>query len=136
MRQGTFKCNCRPNVLVSGGPHRRTLQRTGEQHQDVEMCNPCPPTFLLPISPAAHTLNCAKAPLILKRSLRNFTIEFLSSLNVTIPAGSALFRPLPWLLILSNKKLLQMALAYLNASLIFYVCAIQSPRHLPCKRRP
>ena len=30
------------------------IQRTGEQHQDVEICNPCPPTFLLPISPAAH----------------------------------------------------------------------------------
>jgi hypothetical protein len=24
-------------------------------HQDMEFCNPCPPTLLLPISPAAHT---------------------------------------------------------------------------------
>src|SRR6266568_4824184 len=30
------------------------IQRTGEQHQDVEICNPCPPTFLLPISPAGQ----------------------------------------------------------------------------------
>src|SRR5712692_11916654 len=30
------------------------VQRTGEQHQDMEICNPCPPTFLLPISPAGH----------------------------------------------------------------------------------
>src|SRR5260370_19660678 len=31
------------------------LQRTGS-HQNVEICNPCPPTFLLPISPAGHSL--------------------------------------------------------------------------------
>ncbi len=30
------------------------VQRAGEQHQDVETCYPCPPTFLLPISPAAQ----------------------------------------------------------------------------------
>ncbi len=29
-------------------------QRNGEQHQDMQICNPCPPTFLLPISPAGH----------------------------------------------------------------------------------
>src|SRR5216684_4099650 len=31
------------------------VQRTGEQHQDMEICNPCPPTFLLPISPAGQS---------------------------------------------------------------------------------
>ncbi len=30
------------------------VQRTGEQQQDMEICNPCPPTFLLPISPAGQ----------------------------------------------------------------------------------
>src|SRR6266568_7539806 len=30
------------------------IQRTGEQHRDVEICNPCPPTFLLPNSPAGQ----------------------------------------------------------------------------------
>lgn len=28
---------------------------TSMQQQDMEICNPCPTTFLLPISPAAHT---------------------------------------------------------------------------------
>src|SRR6266568_2650288 len=32
------------------------VQRTGEQHQDMEICNPCPPTFLLPISPAGQLM--------------------------------------------------------------------------------
>ncbi len=26
------------------------------QSQDMEICNPCPTTFLLPISPAAHSV--------------------------------------------------------------------------------
>ena len=29
---------------------------TSVQQQDMEICNPCPTTFLLPISPAAHSL--------------------------------------------------------------------------------
>ncbi len=33
------------------------VQRTGEQHQDMEICNPCSPTFLLPISPAGQCIS-------------------------------------------------------------------------------
>src|SRR5712691_660198 len=47
------------------------VQRTGKQHQDVEMCNPCPPTFLLPISPAGHTYDPTALDITFTQALRN-----------------------------------------------------------------
>ncbi|MGH8732007.1 MAG: hypothetical protein ACREVF_09875, partial [Burkholderiales bacterium] len=31
-----------------------SVQPIVQQQQDMEICHPCPPTFLLPISPAGH----------------------------------------------------------------------------------
>ena len=37
------------------------VQPIVQKQQDMEMCNPCPPTFLLPISPAGRTSACDHA---------------------------------------------------------------------------
>lgn len=50
---------------------RHSSQRTGEQNQDVEICNPCPKTFLLPISPAGHLTSRQRFPHDLRMVLGN-----------------------------------------------------------------
>src|SRR5205809_4982293 len=66
---------------------------------------------------------------------RHFKIEFLSWLNVIVPAESVLVQLPPWPLTLSNKRLLQMALLCLDALLGFHVRAIQPAQHTPCRKR-
>ena len=57
-------------------------QRNGEQHQDMQICNPCPPTFLLPISPAGqNTMGVLVDSLGIDGVSLDFTLDYQERLS-------------------------------------------------------